>query len=152
MLKPIEIRVRDFPKGDPPGPSVSSERGGSSLTPEESEEAGRPLLAARADLRAAKVLAADADHANEVIGFHAQQAVEKAIKPVLVASGVEIPYTHHHECGFERSGVDYIRLHDPVFGAKAILDSYERADAGALGRPFAPAWRAQSPYGGTPDR
>jgi HEPN domain-containing protein len=64
------------------------------LTPEESEEAARLLRAARADLRAAKVLAADADQANEVIGFHAQQAVEKAIKSVLVASGVEIPYTH----------------------------------------------------------
>lgn len=64
------------------------------MTPEESEEAARLLRAARADLRAAKVLAADADQANEVIGFHAQQAVEKAIKSVLVASGVEIPYTH----------------------------------------------------------
>jgi len=64
------------------------------LTPEESEEAERLLMAARADLRAAKVLAADADQANEVIGFHAQQAVEKAIKSVLVLSGVEIPYTH----------------------------------------------------------
>jgi HEPN domain-containing protein len=64
------------------------------LTPEESEEARRLLRAARADLRAAKVLAADADQANEVVGFHAQQAVEKAIKTVLVASGVEIPYTH----------------------------------------------------------
>jgi HEPN domain-containing protein len=64
------------------------------LTPEESEEAVRLLSAARADLRAAKVLAADADQADEVIGFHAQQAVEKALKSVLAASGVEIPYTH----------------------------------------------------------
>ncbi len=74
--------------------SEPSERGGSSLTPEQSEEAGRLLVAARADLRAAKLLATDADQANEVIGFHAQQAVEKAIKSVLVVSGVEIPYTH----------------------------------------------------------
>jgi HEPN domain-containing protein len=64
------------------------------LTPEESEEAARLLMAAHADLRAAKVLAADVDQANEVVGFHAQQAVEKAIKSVLVVSGVEIPYTH----------------------------------------------------------
>ncbi len=29
-----------------------------------------------------------------MIGFHAQQAVEKAMKAVLVESGVEIPFTH----------------------------------------------------------
>jgi HEPN domain-containing protein len=51
-------------------------------------------MAARADLRAAKLLATDADQANESFGFHAQQAVEKAINLVLVASGMEIPYTH----------------------------------------------------------
>jgi HEPN domain-containing protein len=64
------------------------------LTPEESEEAVRLLRAARADLRAARLLAADPAQANEVIGFHAQQAVEKAIKAVLAESGVEIPFTH----------------------------------------------------------
>ena len=69
-------------------------KGGSSVTAEESEEAGRLLTAARSDLRAAKALAADTDQANDVIGFHAQQAVEKAIKAVLVTSGKEIPYTH----------------------------------------------------------
>jgi HEPN domain-containing protein len=52
------------------------------------------LTAARSDIRAAKALAADADQSNDVIGFHAQQAVEKAIKAVLVASGIEIPRTH----------------------------------------------------------
>jgi HEPN domain-containing protein len=64
------------------------------LTPEESEEAGRLLRSARADLRALNALAADAKQANEIIGFHAQQAVEKSIKAVLVASGIEIPHTH----------------------------------------------------------
>jgi HEPN domain-containing protein len=64
------------------------------LTPEEAEEAGRLLEAADADLRAARVLAPDAAQANEVVGFHAQQPVEKAIKAVLVPSGVDIPYTH----------------------------------------------------------
>jgi HEPN domain-containing protein len=69
-------------------------RGAFSLTPEESEEAGRLLTAPGADLRAAKVLAADSDQADAVIGFHAQQAVEKAIKAVLMASGVDIPRSH----------------------------------------------------------
>lgn len=29
-----------------------------------------------------------------MLGFHAQQAVEKSIKAVLAAKGIEIPYTH----------------------------------------------------------
>jgi len=64
------------------------------LTPEELKEAERLLRAARSDLSATRVLMADASQANGVIGFHAQQAVEKAIKAVLVAGGVEITYTH----------------------------------------------------------
>jgi HEPN domain-containing protein len=54
----------------------------------------RLLRAAHADLRATRLLAADPDQANEIVGCHAQQTVEKAIKAVLVASGAEIPYTH----------------------------------------------------------
>lgn len=52
------------------------------------------MRAALADLRAAAALAVDAEQADEIIGFHAQQAVEKAIKAVLAAAGVEIPFTH----------------------------------------------------------
>lgn len=51
------------------------------------------LTAARSDLRPARVLAADDPQTGDVIGFHAQQTVEKAIKAVLVASGIAIPYT-----------------------------------------------------------
>ena len=43
------------------------------------------LTAARSDLRAARLLAADAQQTGDVIGFHAQQAVEKAIKDHLRA-------------------------------------------------------------------
>ncbi|MGI8505799.1 MAG: hypothetical protein ACR2MK_03165 [Solirubrobacteraceae bacterium] len=64
------------------------------MTPEESEEVARLLGAARADLRAAKLLAADADEPNEVIGFTRSRPSRRAIKTVLVASGVEIPHTH----------------------------------------------------------
>ena len=70
------------------------ERVGCSLTPEQSEEAARLLRAVRSDLRAARLLVADAEQENDVIGFHAQQAVEKAMKAALVQSGAEIPYTH----------------------------------------------------------
>ena len=69
-------------------------KGESWLTPEELEEARRLLKAARSDLRAAGALAADAEQENDVVGFHAQQAVEKSIKAVLAASGAEIPFTH----------------------------------------------------------
>lgn len=64
------------------------------MTPEQAEEAERLLAAARSDLRAAKLLSSDPEQGNDVIGCHAQQAVEKALKPVLVALGTEIPYTH----------------------------------------------------------
>jgi hypothetical protein len=52
------------------------------------------LTAARSDLRAAGLLAADDQQTGDVIGFHAQQAVEKAIKAVLVSSDIAIPYTY----------------------------------------------------------
>ncbi len=63
------------------------------MTPE-AEEAHRLITAADSDLRAATLLATDTQQSNDVIGFHAQQAVEKAIKAVLVASGLPIPFTH----------------------------------------------------------
>ncbi len=52
------------------------------------------LRAAGSDLRAARLLNADTGQSNDVIGFHAQQAIEKALKAVLVVAGEEIPYTH----------------------------------------------------------
>ena len=34
-------------------------------------------------------------HASDaIVGFHAQQAVEKSLKAVLASSGIEFPYTH----------------------------------------------------------
>jgi HEPN domain-containing protein len=53
------------------------------LTPEELDEAERLLKAARSDLRAAAALAVDVEQENDVVGFHAQQAVEKSIKERL---------------------------------------------------------------------
>lgn len=49
---------------------------------------------ASADLAAARTLAADLEQADEVVGFHVQQAVEKALKSALAANGVEVPRTH----------------------------------------------------------
>lgn len=52
------------------------------------------LDAARKDEAACKLLAASADMADSIIGFHAQQAAEKAIKAVLSSKGVEFRRTH----------------------------------------------------------
>lgn len=73
------------------------------MTPER-EEAARLLGAARSDQRALEVLATDPQQGNDVVGFHAQQAVEKAIKAVLAAAGAEIPFTH--DLGFLLEALD----------------------------------------------
>ncbi len=58
------------------------------------EEALLLLRKAREDADAVEKLAPDADIADSVVGFHAQQAVEKALKAVLAASGDDFPWTH----------------------------------------------------------
>jgi HEPN domain-containing protein/predicted nucleotidyltransferase len=67
------------------------------LTP---SDAGLPhtwLAHARSDLASARILRADPDVLPEQAGFHAQQAVEKAVKAALLARNVEFPYTHDLE-------------------------------------------------------
>jgi HEPN domain-containing protein len=49
---------------------------------------------ARADLRTARQLLAVEDGDETIIGFHLQQAIEKALKAVLAGNEIEIPYTH----------------------------------------------------------
>jgi HEPN domain-containing protein len=62
--------------------------------PEHVDLAHLLLRKANADLAATRALAADADPHDEAIGFHAQQAVEKALKAVLAFSRVPSPRTH----------------------------------------------------------
>jgi HEPN domain-containing protein len=64
------------------------------LSQAELEEAQLLLRKAREDADAAAKLAADGDTADAIVGFHAQQAVEKALKAVLAASGDDFPWTH----------------------------------------------------------
>jgi HEPN domain-containing protein len=52
------------------------------------------LRKAQDDQRAMQTLASDPDSAGWVVGFHAQQAVEKALKAVLTAAGVRFRRTH----------------------------------------------------------
>jgi len=52
------------------------------------------LAAARDDAKALHALAALPDIADGIVGFHAQQAVEKSLKAVLSANGVAFRRTH----------------------------------------------------------
>lgn len=46
------------------------------------------------DAKAMQLLAPNPEISDEIIGFHAQQAVEKWLKAVLGSRGVEFEYTH----------------------------------------------------------
>lgn len=52
------------------------------------------LLQVARDDRAAAATLLRAGSAPLIVGFHCQQAVEKALKAVLAVQGVEFPYTH----------------------------------------------------------
>lgn len=67
------------------------------VPPEARPEAGSPehwLLHAKSDLRAGVVLRADSWVMSEQACFHFQQAAEKALKGVIVKSGVDYPRVH----------------------------------------------------------
>lgn len=49
---------------------------------------------ARQDADAARLMAGDRRFSDEIIGFHCQQAVEKAIKAVLETCRIQYPLTH----------------------------------------------------------
>ncbi|HNQ21773.1 MAG TPA: HEPN domain-containing protein [Phycisphaerae bacterium] len=59
------------------------------------ENARRLLARARDDAYILTRLATDPSAPDWPLGFHAQQAVEKALKAVLAARGVEYPLTHN---------------------------------------------------------
>lgn len=66
----------------------------SSPSPEQREYAETLLRRAESDLRACRTLAGDPAMDDDVVGFHAQQAVEKSLKVALVLRGVDFPRTH----------------------------------------------------------
>ena len=56
----------------------------------------RELLArARDDLAAAQALRSAGEVSDAIVAFHAQQAVEKALKAALAAAGKDFPFTHN---------------------------------------------------------
>jgi HEPN domain-containing protein len=52
------------------------------------------LRKAGADEFTVEKLIPDLRSSDEVIGFHAQQAIEKLLKAVLTSAGIEYPHTH----------------------------------------------------------
>jgi HEPN domain-containing protein len=63
-------------------------------TPEQREYAELLLERAKSDLGALRVLLADEDMLDDVVGFHAQQAAEKALKVALVLADIDFPRSH----------------------------------------------------------
>jgi HEPN domain-containing protein len=79
--------------------------------------ARRLLGAAREDELAAISVLRVEGIANPIVGFHAHQAVEKAIKAVLSAKGTEFPFTHDLErlrTFSEKSGIELPSALDEV--------------------------------------
>jgi HEPN domain-containing protein len=69
-------------------------RAGSLPSPEPLELARRFLRKAYEDRDAVEILSGSDRAADAVVGFHAQQAVEKFVKAVLVVRGIDAPRTH----------------------------------------------------------
>jgi HEPN domain-containing protein len=63
-------------------------------SPEQIEYADILLRKAEADLTAVVALLESTEITDDIVGFHAQQAVEKAAKAVLTLRGVDYPRTH----------------------------------------------------------
>lgn len=68
-----------------------------SPSPEHIEYATTLLRLADADLHACRVLADHDNVADGAVGFHAQQAVEKALKAAIVLAELELPRSHDLE-------------------------------------------------------
>jgi len=49
---------------------------------------------AEGDAKAMRLLAPNPEISDEIVGFHAQQAVEKWLKAVLGSHGIDFEYTH----------------------------------------------------------
>lgn len=59
------------------------------------EDPHRMFRLAKSDGEAIRTLCDNPGIADEIIGFHTQQAIEKALKAWLAALGVDYPYTHN---------------------------------------------------------
>jgi hypothetical protein len=104
-------------------------RGELSPSPEQVEYAEVLLRRANGDLYVCSALSDDAEVDDGVLGFHAQQAVEKALKVALVLADVELP-----------------RTHDLEFIAKLVRDAALDLPASLSGTEWLTPWAAELRY------
>lgn len=110
--------------------SARCARAGFLPTPEEVEVADLLLRKAASDLSAARALARDPEQQDDVVGFHAQQAVEKSLKAVLAVRGFEIPRTHDLDLLTRLVGGDGNELVDAkALSPWAVATRYDDVDA-----------------------
>lgn len=86
----------------------------------EREQAELLLRKAREDQAALTALAGDPGIADSVVGFHAQQAVEKALKAVLAARGDDFPWTHDLRLLLRRLEAVGVDVPDVVLEARRL--------------------------------
>ncbi|MGA2470791.1 MAG: HEPN domain-containing protein [Solirubrobacteraceae bacterium] len=87
----------------------------------EERRASDVLIAkARGDAAAAIALADRSEVPDAVVGFHAQQAVEKALKAVLLARGVNYQFRHDIAYLCELLDDDGVQLPDEVARADTL--------------------------------
>jgi len=84
---------------------------------------------------------------DAIIGFHAQQAVEKALKAVLAAQGVDFPYTHDVDGLMELCRDSGLEVPHELSGADALSPfgvefRYGATDPSPLNREQAAGWSA----------
>jgi HEPN domain-containing protein len=82
-----------------------------------------------------------------VLGFHAQQAAEKALKAVLAAKGIEFPFIHnlgHLSKLCKKSGIELPSTLDGVEDLTpfAVIERYGSEEPGPLDRDQALKWAA----------
>lgn len=108
------------------------------MTPQR-EEAIRFADIAERDRQAFRILAASPESSMAVLGFHAQQAVEKAMKAVLIDHAIEFRRTHDlqelaemlREVGLQTPVADERLRRLSVFAVEA---RYQIVDIVGLGR------------------
>jgi HEPN domain-containing protein len=89
-----------------------------SPSPEHIEYAEMLLRRAKGDAHVCRVLADDAEIDDSAVGFHAQQAVEKALKIPLVLAEVELPRAHDLEQLLEQVKVSGSDVPDELSGVE----------------------------------
>jgi len=99
------------------------------------KDAQRLLMMAEKDARALTGMGDPATFADEVFGFHAQQAVEKALKAWLAILGRPYPFRHDLGellCALERAGQDVTAFWPLVeytsFGVLLRYDALDEKD------------------------